>query len=750
MSGGIQVVRFELRASLDAPLYDHVRGLTRPPTAYGVEGAPAEPEPPGDEATREVRDAYRTARLAWREERLKELHAAGLIVDLGGIGLEAAREKIVEHRPAKGTRGRRAKPILDVMIAGPHAHGDPEEMRPERRKRWARETLQWLQERVGPDMVLVTASAHFDETAPHVQALFVPIHDGKLAWKAVRDAAAQRIRDERAPEPGRKSRGFRDAYRTLQDDYHAQVGVHYGLARGEVGSEATHAQIDRAKAARGELRTAREAWQRESEAAEQAVREAADREAAAAKQAVAAELRELMADGGVDLATDREREVRKAVAADLEKRRALAAELAHLREAAAREKSATDEQRAARDVLVREIVALDAKLADKRGELGDLDERDRVVGVREGAAATREGQLEARAREVEAREGAVHEHESRLAAREVDVAERETQVTAEREAMAADLEKRRALAAELAELRDEAAREKSATDEQRAARDVLVREIVALDAKLADKRGELGDLDERAAKLDERDRAVALVRTRMRQVAGLGARAVRALGRHLQHIGAELAAREAKVAARDDALTDAIGVHWARQQAFDREQRKQRERSEELEGREARVEAFERGRAELEAAAELTRAAAVKEFERETESVFLRERNEAAAHEAEQRRQTAERAAREAEARRDFHVPGFLNALVAGLSLRHGIELPESVLAAVQRSAETGSARPVLDVLAEKEPETRAGPSTRRDSFAHARDVDVGGLGPEEDGVRGVAGPFGGAHDVRP
>ena len=89
-----------------------------------------------------------------------------------------------------------------------------------------------------------------------------------------------------------------------------------------------------------------------------------------------------------------------------------------------------------------------------------------------------------------------------LAAREVNVDERETQVTAEREAVAADLEKRRALAAELAHLRDEAAREKSATDEQRAARDVLVRELVVLDGKLADKRGELGDLDEREAAVE--------------------------------------------------------------------------------------------------------------------------------------------------------------------------------------------------------------------------------------------------------
>ena len=48
----------------------------------------------------------------------------------------------------------------------------------------------------------------------------------------------------------------RRKYRTLQDDYHAQVGQRYGLARGEIGSRATHQAIDRARAAEARAQAA--------------------------------------------------------------------------------------------------------------------------------------------------------------------------------------------------------------------------------------------------------------------------------------------------------------------------------------------------------------------------------------------------------------------------------------------------------------------------------------------------------------
>lgn len=245
MTGGIQVVRFELRAALDKPLYDHVRGLTRPPTAYGLDDDPV-PENETDE--------QRTER---REAQLAKLVKARLIIPLGGVGLERARKILAEHRAKnKNRRGRKAKPILDGLIAGPHPRGSSEEWTRERVEKWGKESLDWVKRDLGRDMVIVEAAIHLDETSPHLQFLAIPIEGGKLSWKAVRDAAAKRIREARGPEPGRKSRGFRDAYRVLQDDYHARVGVRYGLERGEVGSEATHRSIDRTKAAEHRARLA--------------------------------------------------------------------------------------------------------------------------------------------------------------------------------------------------------------------------------------------------------------------------------------------------------------------------------------------------------------------------------------------------------------------------------------------------------------------------------------------------------------
>ncbi len=484
MSGGIQVVRFELRASLDAPLFDHVRGLTRPPTAYGVEGSPAEPEPPGEEATREVRDAYRTARLAWREDRLKELQAAGLILDLGGVGLDAGRETIAAHRPAKGTPGRRAKPILDVMIAGPYPRGDPREMSPQRRRRWARETLRWLQKRVGPDMVLITATAHFDETAPHLQALFVPIHAGKLAWKGVRDAAAERIRAERGPQPGRKSRSFRDSYRLLQDDYHEHVGAPHGLARGEIGSEAAHTSIDRTKAAehkarlaeeqaaaaerraelaRATIKESREAWQAES-------REAERRAAAATAQAEAAN-REL------GEATDDRDEALLASAAATDARDAAVRELGR---AAGERDEVTTNLAEVRDELKTGRLAL----AEVGGEIvGALAQRDQVRRERDAAADALD-RLQGRV--VKARDELDELHAGKAAA----------------------VERRAEAVRELGEVRGELGRVRADTDAAVASRAEAVRELGEVSGELGRVRADTdAAVASRAEAVRERDAA---------------------------------------------------------------------------------------------------------------------------------------------------------------------------------------------------------------------------------------------------
>lgn len=99
------------------------------------------------------------------------------------------------------------------------------------------------------------------------------MHEGRLGWKGVRDAAAKRI--ER--ELGRKSR---TKYSALQDSYHAVVARRFGLGRGDVGSQATHAQIDRAMGAEQREERARrsaEALERDAEQYREAAGDGSDR-----------------------------------------------------------------------------------------------------------------------------------------------------------------------------------------------------------------------------------------------------------------------------------------------------------------------------------------------------------------------------------------------------------------------------------------------------------------------------------------
>ena len=371
MAGGIQVVRFELRAALDKPLYDHVRGLTRPPTAYGLDDDPV-PENETDE--------QRTER---REAQLAKLVKAGLLIPLGGVGLERARKIITEHRAKnKNRRGRKANPILDGLIAGPHPRGSSEEWTRERVEQWGRKSLDWVKQRVGPGMVIVEAAIHLDETSPHLQFLAIPIEGGKLSWKAARDAAAKRILAERAPESGRKSRGFRDAYRTLQDDYHAQVGAGYGLARGEIGSEATHTSIDRTKAAehRAVLAERRAEEAEERSVLAEVARDAAQRRAAdlAHDNRIDSELEKVREKKLDDLRASADKEVeRQGEAARV--RSELVAEIRTLV--------------AQRDATRVEIEAEDQALAHRREVASMLPAAARVVAAHE-RAAVRSGRLE--------------------------------------------------------------------------------------------------------------------------------------------------------------------------------------------------------------------------------------------------------------------------------------------------------------------------------------------------------------------
>ena len=197
---GVQVLRIESRPTLDVGLVRHIVGESRPETARDV------------------------------DQR---------VVDLGGVGLEAGRAAILAAAP-KG-RGRRPNHAVEFLLAGAPPYG-PDEWSEEREREFAQACYDWAREVLGPRSVIVSAAWHRDETSPHVHVLAIPIDSaGKLRWKGVRDEAANRLGSPRSARGGQ--------YRVLQDDFHAAVASRYDLGRGEIGSQATHHEIDRARAA---------------------------------------------------------------------------------------------------------------------------------------------------------------------------------------------------------------------------------------------------------------------------------------------------------------------------------------------------------------------------------------------------------------------------------------------------------------------------------------------------------------------
>ena len=246
-TGGIQVLRFQGRRTLDIHLVRHIEGQRR----------------------------HATTRAS------ATIDGGSACVDLGGVGLAAARAAVERHWPTG--RGRKPHQALDMVFAGappylipvrdvdgkvvtkedqdgvprPMYQPNPERWSPERELEWANSVAATLPELVGDESVVASVSLHRDELSAHVQAVVVPVRDGKLGWCRVRDAAAARLapqvkaarkkavgRGEEAPELSTRTR-----YGVLQDALYWGVSREYGLSRGQVGSEATHVEIDRAAAA---------------------------------------------------------------------------------------------------------------------------------------------------------------------------------------------------------------------------------------------------------------------------------------------------------------------------------------------------------------------------------------------------------------------------------------------------------------------------------------------------------------------
>ena len=135
--------------------------------------------------------------------------------------IAAARQAIATALAIKGP-GRNPTRCIEFMFAGPPPYGSPTAWPGNRVLEWAQATCEWVRRCAGPKAVLAAASLDAAARGPYVRLLLVPISEtGRLSWKAV----------ERGFAADPTVRGVR-VMTSLLDRYHAEVGQHFGLARG--------------------------------------------------------------------------------------------------------------------------------------------------------------------------------------------------------------------------------------------------------------------------------------------------------------------------------------------------------------------------------------------------------------------------------------------------------------------------------------------------------------------------------------
>ena len=329
--------------------------------------------------------------------------------DAAQAALDAHRERL------KTTPGRRPNEVIELMLAGPppfeierDKHGREVGVEPwpaDRVDEWAECALAWLRVVIGPDAVLEGFWFHADEKSPHVHASVIPACDGRLSWKACLERFAQSYL-------GTGNVHHRRLYAALRDSYHESVGVHFGLARGEVGRElepedrAKPTPIDRADAARHEERAAR---------AERNELQRECKELEGHRRFAAAHYDELLVELTADLAQaaareeDRARDARRAVEeARRERDQVRAATDRALEEAIAARDAAQREQKKACEARA-EADAMERQRDAARVEVDAAEARVRVahVQVQRDEARARE----AREEEARAARAAAAEHE---------------------------------------------------------------------------------------------------------------------------------------------------------------------------------------------------------------------------------------------------------------------------------------------------------------------------------------------------
>ena len=131
----------------------------------------------------------------------------------------------------------------------------------------------------GTDKNILSVVIHLDETTPHLQLYYIPIVDTAKKKVYEKGADGKVLRNEKGSPIQKKDehsksvyeyvpleqpklcssdfwgeRGGQLSYGNLQDSFNEQIGVHYGLDRGEVGSNKKH--------------TTKNQWQKQKQEAE--------------------------------------------------------------------------------------------------------------------------------------------------------------------------------------------------------------------------------------------------------------------------------------------------------------------------------------------------------------------------------------------------------------------------------------------------------------------------------------------------
>ncbi len=203
--------------------------------------------------------------------------AARGVVDLGAAtDEEVERDRHDRAMWLRSRRGQRPDPYVEFLLAGPPQYGSGECWSVEQEYLWAAASLAWVRKRF-PHSLVVAASHHRDETAPHVHVVLSPRSTdpkGRIEWGwcKARNQAVELCADDflraKAKADGDGKRGaakvklpkrhtkssVKKVLAVLQDDCHAHTGEPFGLLRGERGSKKQHKAVDKMTAAIGHAR----------------------------------------------------------------------------------------------------------------------------------------------------------------------------------------------------------------------------------------------------------------------------------------------------------------------------------------------------------------------------------------------------------------------------------------------------------------------------------------------------------------